>query len=339
MYVGLVALEPVTGEVVRAPARHRSSPVLIAVLTVLGLLLIVGPLLVDGPARSVAADRLLGNFRSEVSPAAAAQIDAERATLRSAAAELRAAGAVDPGQPVQITAFTSQSDALDARIGALFDPIDRARAPFTKLDSIRAIAYLPYVLVGAGIAVLLAAAGLHGRRRYPAPLLLATAILVLLHVFGSGLFAARDQAPALVDAFAPAMQQNRVEELQRDFVTVVGAQGVLDQGYLNQIKTTHPELGTAGIEQLGIGWQALSSHFATVIGLIQDNLRNFDSVQSLSALAPAEVGGGLGAIAWLEFLTAIALLLIGAVLWRVQARPDRGVEPPTRRGETTKGSN
>jgi hypothetical protein len=92
------------------------------------------------------------------------------------------------------------------------------------------------------------------------------------------------------------MTAHEVRQQQDDFVVIVEAVGELDTGF-RQV----PQGGTAGPEIAALveGWPTVSSDLASLVGVINDNLHNYRSLDDLDQLA-RDVGlSGLEGLPWL----------------------------------------
>ena len=100
----------------------------------------------------------------------------------------------------------------------------------------------------------------------------------------------------LLPALAPVMTRAQVRQLQRDFVVLVEADGELDTGFR---KVPQTGFAAVAITALVEGWPTISSDFASLVGVINDNIENYDALGQLNAL-PRDVGlSGLAGLPWL----------------------------------------
>lgn len=261
-----------------------------AALIVVGALLIVAPLVTVMFPRTIQGEAMIDAFRPY---AAQVRIDEYREDLRVLAdaranvLALREQGS-QPGQFDRVDQFVRDYPGIDADITGMLAGIDANQENYRKLSSTTPFGTLPWllalsgvVLIGAGILGLRSVR--HGKRGAIWQVAAALVGIGLIAVpIAGGLFQAAPAAQPLLDGFAPILTQEKVRTVQGYFVTLVAADGELDSRYVGAVRAAHPDADLAGITALQARWQPMTSRFAGLVGVLNDNVGNFDSVVALN---------------------------------------------------------
>lgn len=80
------------------------------------------------------------------------------------------------------------------------------------------------------------------------------------------------------------MTHERVAAVQRHFVVLVAAEGELDTQFLEDLRHRDPARAVPGIDAFVSQWQPMTADFASLIGVMADNVDNFDRVVALDRI-------------------------------------------------------
>jgi len=304
---------------------RRTLPVVI--LGLIGLVLIVTPFATSMFAKAASANQLMTNFAPLLTDENLAKYHGDVDLFASEADSLRAVYRdhhVAAGAYPRIDAFLGAADGIDTRNRHLLDTVGGGTADFDRLHKVTGLDRLPLLLVGAGLASLVAAGvAWRGERRAVRRAMAATALVgavVLAYPFVSGLADTGHNADALVTRFEPVMTQAQVRSLQQDFVVLVGAVGEVDAQLLATPLTTAER---ADLTRVRDGWPAASADFATLTGAINDNLANFGQLQAFSKLSPISGWSGFrAATPAIAVAGALLIAVAAAAVWPGR-RPSR----------------
>ncbi len=119
----------------------------------------------------------------------------------------------------------------------------------------------------------------------------------------------------MLRGFAPMMTRGEVRQLQADFVVLVTADGELDTGFRAVPQTGQP---AADVNALLSAWPQISSDLAALVGTINDNIGNFNTLDDLHSLLRSAGASGLQSFPVL----LVGLAIVGATL-AVAAVPRR----------------
>ncbi|WP_067685888.1 hypothetical protein [Nocardia jejuensis] len=312
-----------------------------AVLTVIGALLVIAPLVTGMFPRAVKGEAMIGSFAPYVTQSSIENYRGDLGVLdeaRSNVLALRAAGVEPVGQVsggyARVDQFVRDYPEIRSDMSAMIDAIDGNRGNYEKLASVPPFGSLPWLIALPGL--ILIAAGVFGFRRAQAGnraivwrSVAAIAALGLIAVpLAGGLFPAAPAAQPLIDGFRPILTQDEVRRVQGYFVTLVAADGELNSRYTGAVRTAHPDADLAGITTLESRWQPMTSRFAALIGAMNDNIGNFDAVVALDDSTKPLGFGAFRGLGWFYLLPGvIALAAAGAGLRSRAARsasPDGG---------------
>ncbi|MEU6564062.1 hypothetical protein [Nocardia nova] len=285
---GLPAYADYVSSVETAP---RAAPRLpFAVLVVLGVILIAEPLLTGMFPRAAKGEAMIGDFAPFVTQS---ELDGYRGDLgvldaaRTDIAGLRAQG-LAPGTYDRIDTFVRDYPGIRSDLSTTIDTIDAQRGNYQRLADLPPLGTLPWLLALAGLVFV--AAGVFGWRRavsgrrgggWRVLSALVGAALVIFPIAG-GLFAAAPAGQPLLDGFRPVLTHDEVRKVQGYFVTLVAADGELNSRFTADVRAAHPDADLTAITTLEQRWQPMTSHFAALIGAMNDNVGHLDAVAALN---------------------------------------------------------
>ncbi|WP_018179782.1 hypothetical protein [Jongsikchunia kroppenstedtii] len=299
--------------------------VTVVILAVVGLVLIITPFATSMFAKAASANQLMTNFAPLLTDANLAKYRGDLDLFAAEANTLRTVYRdhdVAVGDYPRIDAFLADAGGIDDRNRRLLDTVGGGMADFDRLHRVTGLDRLPLLLVGAGLATLVAAgAAWSGERRTVRRAMAATVLVgavVLAYPFVSGLADTGRNADALVSRFTPVMTEQQVRALQQDFVVLVGAVGEVDAQLLS---TPLDPTERAELTRVRDGWPAASADFATLTGAINDNLANFAQLQAFSELSPvSEWSGFRAATPAIAVAGALLIALAAASVWPARRR-------------------
>ncbi|MBT0565625.1 hypothetical protein [Williamsia sp. CHRR-6] len=325
--------------------RHRRWPW--AVLAVMGLVISAIPVAGAMFYPAAQGDAMISDFAPYMSPSTLRSFDDDLRLLesvRSATVRIDAAADISPGQYPQLATFAQRYPAIDADMTDLLKQIDSARGDYDRLQRLQPLSWVPFIPLGTGL--LLLGAGIwgfwraHNRRRPIGAALLAVVTAGVLAVVPviTPMAANASAAGPLVDRFSPVLTTQKVREVQGYFVVMVGAVGEIDSRYLGDLRSRVDAPGSridrsdlATVERLSARWQPMSSDFAGLVGVMNDNVANFDGVADLEKRTRAVGFGAFEALPWaLGGLGAISLLVAGVGVWDVVTSRRRAASAGTR---------
>ncbi|MFC7753387.1 hypothetical protein [Tsukamurella soli] len=240
MFAGLPQLRAVGAP--SGTSRGRvARPLLIWLVGIVGVLLAVGPAADGVPYAAAGGDQMIDRFRPHMTTESLTRVQADITALSAFSGGIEgelSARRIQAQDAPLVAEFARQSDAIQARSSNLLAAVQTSRPDYQRLASIRGLSFLPYVIAGSGVLLIVSAAAiLRSRQRAArtagaAGIALACAILIV-HPFASGLASDAGSANRLVASFRPIMTHGQVVSLQNDFVTIVGAMGEIDRGVLD----------------------------------------------------------------------------------------------------------
>lgn len=237
-------------------------------------------------------------------------------TVDTARTAVQAHRAQAGGQYQHLDAFVGQWPSIRNDLDNLLNTVAGQAGNYQRLRGIGAFDVLPFLLAVPGLV--LVGAGVSGLRRVRAGttataprVLAALAALTLVAVpFTDGLFARAPAGAELIDAFAPVMTHQRVASVQQHFVVLVSAEGELDAQFLVDLRTRDPHASVPGIDAFIAQWQPMTADFASLIGVMADNMDNFSRVVALDRLTAALGFRTFDYIGWFYLIPgALALAL------------------------------
>jgi hypothetical protein len=254
----------------------------------------------------------IDSFRGYLDEIAAA--DAAASTARQ---DLVAQGAIsaaaDSTTFKMVTDLHTQWPAIRTDMTDLLDRMDANLGNFAAVDALPPFSLFPWFFVLPGLAVAVVAAGaLWATRRshpprWPLWALGGLGLAIILAPVAFQMFSRAPQGGDMIDDFRPMMTRQRVQNVQRYFVTLGAAEGQLRLGVLPLIDASQPtDPGRAAIAQFSGDWPTIVQDFNPMIATMSDNVDNFQAVDALPPFA---------LFPWFFVLPgAIVLVLAGAAI-------------------------
>ena len=333
----LVAVElplaPPIRRTVAAPVRRPRLPA--AVLLALGVLLVAGPIGGGLFAKTAAGKQMIDQFAPYMAPSALARYRADVATLQ------RGTSGIDSVYREQRVAadrfplldnYRGQSKAILGRASGLLDLVSATEPDYRRVDQIGGFDRLPFLIVVAGIVAICGGCVLLvssvGRARSAAVLVVLTSVAVAIYPFVGGLYGGASAGNRMLSSLGPVMKPAEVRHLQSDFVVLVEAVGELETSFrsISASRTAATDMATL-VER----WPMVSSDLASLVGVIEDNLGNFNALESLDALTRGVGVPGLVAFPWI--LVGAGTVSAGlAIAAFPRNRRTQSLRPETRKG-------
>ena len=296
-FAGAVSEQPA-----QAPSpRARRWPVIAAL--VVGLGLVAAPVAFQMFHRAPLGGTMIDEFRPYMSNAKIDsfrgyldQIDA--ANTESAAARL---ALVDSG-----TITAADYDTRFAMVGVLNDDWATINADMTDLldrmgnnldnfaavDALPPFAMFPWFFVLPGLAVAaVAASALWSMRRHRSArgrlwALAGLGVAIALAPVAFQMFGRAPLGGDMIDDFRPMMTRERVQNVQRYFVTLGAAEGQLRLGVVPQAAEAGIDAsGYPAITQFSADWPSIVLDFNPMIATMSDNVDNFQAVDAMPPFA------------------------------------------------------
>lgn len=286
---GLPAYSDFVSHIERAPERVAARWPFVA-LIVLGVLLVAAPLITGMFPRAIKGEAMIDAFAPHMTSTSIQDYRDDLRVLdeaRTNVLALRASGA-QPGDFERVDRFVQDYPGIHADLSGMVDTIDANQGNYRRLSDTTPFGVLPWLLALPGVA-LIAAGGFgvravrNGRRGalWHGVAALAGLGLLLVPLTG-GLFQAAPAAQPLIDDFRPILTRAEVRTVQGYFVTIVAADGELNSRYVSALRAAHPEADRTGITALEARWQPMTARFAGLVGVLNDNIENFDAVVALN---------------------------------------------------------
>jgi len=149
-------------------------------------------------------------------------------------------------------------------------------------------------------------AGSVARARVAAVLVLLTSAAFAAYPFVGGLNGGASAGNQMLHSLAPVMTAGEVRQLQSDFVVLVEAVGEMETSFRG-VALLGP--GRTDVNTLVAKWPAVSSDLASLVGVIENNLGNFNALKSLNRLTSGVGVPGLLVFPW--FLLGAGTLSAG----------------------------
>jgi hypothetical protein len=308
----LVALElpyapPVTTGT-PAPLYRPKAPAL--GLFALGVLLVFGPIVGGMFAKTAAGNQMIGNFAPFMQSASLARDANDVHVLRAGAAGIDAVYQhqdIPSGAFPGLDEFRRDSGAIVGRAAGLLDRVQGAQGDYQQVAQIGGFDRLPFLMVAAGLVAIYGGgvllAGRRSRARPAVALVVVASTALCVYPFASGLFGGAQAGQRMVHSLSPVMTVHEVRQLQEDFIVLVNVDGELSTTFRGLPRAGRP---ATAIATLVTRWPKVSSDLASLVGVINDNIGNFNALEDLDALL-RDIGlPGLGAFPWV-------LVAIGAV--------------------------
>lgn len=285
-YADVVGEEAVVAEA--GPAPRPRWP--FVALIVLGVLLFVLPVVTGMFTRAAGGQQMLTEFRPFVSSEVLAKFRDYLDTVDAARADVQATQSVAGGHYERLDVFVAQYPSIRQDMNGLLDAVGGQVSNYGQLRAVGPFDVLPFLLAVPGLVLL--GAGVWGLRRtrngekaLGARILAVLAAAALIAVpFADGLFSRAPAGAELIDAFTPIMTHERVAAVQRHFVVLVAAEGELDTQFLGDLRQRDPARAVPGIDAFVSQWQPMTADFASLIGVMADNVDNFGRVVALDRI-------------------------------------------------------
>ncbi|WP_309224052.1 MULTISPECIES: hypothetical protein [unclassified Mycobacteroides] len=270
------------------PARQPRWP--FVVLVALGVLLFAVPIVTGMFTRAAGGQQLLTEFRPFVSSAEITTFRGYLDTVDAARSDVQATRVVAGGRYERLDTFVAQYPSIKQEMTSLLDAVDASVGNYQELRAIGPFDVLPFLLAVPGLV--LVGAGVWGLRRVRngekalgarGLAILAAGVLIAVP-FADGLFTRAPAGTHLIDAFTPIMNHERVAAVQRHFVVLVAAEGELDTQFLGDLRRHQPDRAVPGVDAFVAQWQPMTADFASLIGVMADNVDNFGRVVALDRL-------------------------------------------------------
>ncbi|MCX5045459.1 hypothetical protein OG921_20015 [Aldersonia sp. NBC_00410] len=272
---------------IRAP-RSRIPHLLLAAL---GVALILAPLLLGMFTRAAQGQEMIVSFAPYIQTERIAEFRADLATVDAArenVAALELSGHAPVGDYPYVAALVREYPSIDADMSAMLDTVESNAVRYQQLSSLPPFALLPWLFVLPGLAFVLAGAlgwraARRGRRSMFATGVAGLAVVWLLVVpFAGGFFTNAPSGTPLLQDFSAIMTHDRVRQVQGYFVTLAGGQGELNSRYTKAVLAADPGADVGAIAALEARWQPMTSQFAGLIGVLNDNVDNYTAVSELN---------------------------------------------------------
>ncbi|MGH3723470.1 MAG: hypothetical protein ACRDUS_05025 [Mycobacterium sp.] len=285
-YADIVGEQAVVAEAGPIPKPRWPFIALIA----LGVLLFAVPVVTGMFTRAAGGQQLLTEFRPFVSSEMITKFHGYLDTVDAARSDVQATQAVAGGRYERLDSFVAQYPSIKQEMNSLLDAVNGQVGNYQKLRAVGPFDVLPFllalpglVLVGAGVWGLRRTR--NGERSLGARVLAVLAAAALIAVpFADGLFSRAPAGAQLIDAFTPIMNHERVAAVQRHFVVLVAAEGELDTQFLGDLRQHDPVRAVPGVDAFVAQWQPMTADFASLIGVMADNVDNFDRVVALDRI-------------------------------------------------------
>jgi hypothetical protein len=301
----LAALDlPCAPPVTVAPASPLYRPKLPAIgLLVLGVLLTFGPIVGGLFAKTAAGEQMINQFAPHMQTGTLDRYGNDIGILHRAAegvdAVYRSQG-IPAGRFPGLDEFRLDSTAIVRRAAALLHQIRATQPDYQRVADIGGFDRIPFLISACGIVAIYGGCvlllGRRSRARFAVVLVVLASAAVGIYPFVSNLAGGAQAGQRMVRSLAPVMTSHEVRRLQDDFIVLVSADGVLETSFRGVAKPGPPATAIATLVK---EWPKVSSDLASLVGVIDDNLGNFNALHDLDAFT-REVGlAGLGAFPWL----------------------------------------
>jgi hypothetical protein len=294
-------------------------------LLVLGVLLVFGPIIGGLFAKTAAGNQMIDQFSPYMQSDVLARYSNDIQILHAGAAGLDTIydrQDIAPGRFPGLDAFRGDSKAIIGRASGLLDRVSGAQSDYEQVARIGGFNRIPFLIVACGLVAVYGGcvllAGRRSRARPAVVLVVLASVAVAVYPFLSGLSGGAQAGERMVHSLAPVMTAHQVRDLQDDFIVLVNADGELSTTFRGVPRSGQ---SATAVDTLVKRWPGISSDLASLVGVINDNISNFDALEDLDALTRGAGLSGLGAFPWL--LVAIGVTSAGLA---VAALPRRGKE-------------
>lgn len=310
---------------VAVPLRQHTAPAV--VLLVLGVVLVLGPIVGGLFAKVAAANQLVDELAPHLEADALARYDTDLEILRRGAAgvdQVAVEQGVAEGRFPGLDEYRRRSAEIDRRATDLLDRVAGAERDFRRVAGVGGFDRVPFLLVLGGMAAVYGAClllgGTRSRARGAAAVVVLASAALVAYPLLSDLPRGTRAGERMLNTLEPVMTPAQVRLLQLDFVVLVTAVGELDTGFRSV-----PQGGPAAADIAAMvdGWPTVSSDLATLVGALNDNLDNYEDLDSLDGITRGVGVSGLAALPWA--LGGVGLLGAACAL---AALPRRQKETP-----------
>jgi hypothetical protein len=317
---------PLAPPVTTSPASPLRRPKAPAVaLLVLGVLLVFGPIVGGLFAKTAAGQQMVNQFAPHMRSKVLARYDHDIAVLHAGATGIDTIYRqqdIPTGQFPGLDQFRQESTAIVGRASHLLSRVQGAQSDYQHVARIGGFNRIPFLIVACGIVAIYGAcvllAGRRSRALPAAVLVILASAAIAIYPFVSDLFGGAQAGQGMLHSLAPVMTPHQVRQLQKDFIVLVNVDGELSTTFRG---VPQPGPSATAVTTLVKGWPGISSDLASLVGVIDDNIGNFNDLDDLDTLT-RDVGlSGLGSFPWLlvGIGAATAALAVGAL-------PRRGKE-------------
>jgi hypothetical protein len=301
----LISLElpcapPVTTSVA-APLRRPKAPAF--ALIGLGVLLVFGPIIGGMFAKTAAGNQMINQFAPYMRSDALARYGRDIQVLHAGAVGTDAIyrhQEIASGRFPGLDVFRRESTTIVGRATHLLSRVKGAQGDYRHVSRIGGFDRIPFLIVVCGIVgiyggcVLLA--GRRSRALPAAALVVLASVAIVIYPFVSDLFGGSQAGQRMLHTLSPVMTPHEVRQLQDDFIVLVNVDGELSTTFRG---VPQPGPSATAVATLVHRWPGISSDLASLVGVINDNIGNFNALDDLNTLT-SDVGlSGLGAFPWL----------------------------------------
>jgi hypothetical protein len=307
----------------RAGARRLGASVLAA--GVIGVGLIAAPVVFQMFSRAPAGGQMIDQFRPFMTRAEVARLRGFLAEISSANTQAQAR--VDPQATRQLgvneaayrqhlqylAAFETRWPGINADMTDMLNRMHANLGNFGAVDALPPFPLFPWFFVVPGLFVAGTAGWALSRRRRGAP---SRAPIIVLAVLGLALIAAPavfqmfSRAPRggrMIDDFRPLMTRHKVTTIQGYFITIGNGEAELRT---TALPAAAPPAGSVpAVDRFVADWPRIDREMAPVIGVMSDNVTNF---QAVDALPPFPL------FPWFFVVPGLLIIGLAGLAWRSQ---------------------
>jgi hypothetical protein len=315
-----------------ASARARGALLPFAVLLV-GVGLVVFPFATGMFDRTPKGARMIKAFEPYMRPSRLASYDLDVRQLREGfgEAEARAAALLSPHAPAaaarraleasepQLTQFESEWPRVEGTLTSLLGTIQANRGNYEAAAALPRFTLFPWFLIVPGAILIALAAGAlaapsaWGKLRW-AVVALGLALIVAPLAFQ--MFTRAPKGAQLVRAFRSVETRGLVTGIQNDFATITTGEGAVSGELVPALEArglsaTQIDSRLPAVALLERRWVGILQDLTPLIGVMSDNVANYQAVAALPAF---------GLFPWLFLLSGVLVVAL-AVLGATRARP------------------
>jgi hypothetical protein len=303
--------------------RHPKAPAI--VLLLLGLLMTFGPIAGGLFAKTASGQQMIQQFAPHMRASTLNRYGDDIRILYNAAMRVDTVFGdqhIPAGRFTGLDEFRQDSTAVIGRASDLLSRIRTTAPSYRRVAAIGGFNRIPFLIVAAGIVAIYGACvlltGRRNRSRFAVALVVLASAAIGTYPFVSNLSSGAQAGQTMLRSLTSVMTPHEVRLLQGDFIVLVNADGELETSFRG---VPQPGPSATAIITLVNDWPKISSDFASLVGVIDDNIANFNALDSLDS-ATRDVGlPGLSAFPWL--LVALGSITAGLA---VAALPRRRKE-------------